>query len=122
MRKTIFALATLALFALEAEQFQVKTSISSPSADAPEYLVQFEIDQINENSPPVEFSKPSIVCQLGKEEEVNKFVEEQGGYTVKALVYQAEDKTKVKTSVTILDATKKEIFHSNEEKELGASS
>jgi len=112
MKKAIFALATLAVFALEAEQFQVKTSITPPSADAqtPEYLVQFEINQINDNSAPVEFTKPSIVCPLGKEGEVNKFVDGQGGYTVKALVYQEDDKIKAKTSVTILDAEKKEIF------------
>lgn len=108
MKKTIFALATLALFTLEAEQFQVKTSINS-SVNG-EYEVQFEIDQINENSTPVEFSKPSIVCQLGKEGEVNKFVDGQGGYTVKALVFQEDGEIKVKTSVTIVDADKKEIF------------
>ncbi|HEX4839975.1 MAG TPA: hypothetical protein VFU89_06000 [Rhabdochlamydiaceae bacterium] len=112
MKKTIFALATLALFALEAEQFEVKTSVTSSSDDAqtPEYLVQFEINQINENSDPVEFTKPSIICPLGKEGKVNKFVDGRGGYTVKALVYQEDDKIKVKTSVTILDAEKKEIF------------
>jgi len=109
MKKTIFALATLALFALEAEQFQVKTSINSSSVNE-EYEVLFEIDQITENSAPVEFSKPRIVCQLGTEREVNKFVDGQGGYTVKALVFQEDGEIKVKTSVTIVDAAKTTIF------------
>lgn len=117
MKKAIFALATLALFTLEAEQFQVKTSITPPSADGQtsEYLVKVQIDQTNDSSTPVEFAKPTILCQLGTEGEV-KFIGEKGdGYTVKALVYQAEEAIKLKTSVTILDAEKKEIFHTDGE-------
>jgi len=117
MKKTIFAFATLALFTLEAAQFQVKTSITPSSADAQtsEYLVKVQIDQTNDGSAPIEFAKPTILCQLGTEGEV-KFIGEKGdGYTVKALVYQAEEAIKLKTSVTILDAEKKEIFHTDGE-------
>ena len=67
MKKYIFSLATLALFSLEAAQFQHKTSITPSTTDTeqPQYLVQFEIDQISENSDPVEFTKPQVLCLLG---------------------------------------------------------
>lgn len=119
MKKTIFALVTLALFTLEAEQFQVKTSSTASHADPKrqEYLVRIEIDQISDNSAPVEFAKKTIVCKLGKES-TSKFAGGIGDCTMKAFVYQADEKTKLKTSVTILDAQKKVIFHSDEDKEL----
>ncbi|HEX2578812.1 MAG TPA: hypothetical protein VHK67_00210 [Rhabdochlamydiaceae bacterium] len=118
MRKTIFALATLALFVLEAEQFQVKTSVETSSWDAqlPEYLVKIEIEQVNENSASVEFANETLICILGNEKEVSKFVDGKGGYTMKALYYREDDLTyKLKTSVTILDADKKTIFQSNKD-------
>jgi hypothetical protein len=119
MKKYIFSLATLALFSLEA-QFQHKTSITLSPTDTEqsEYLVQFEIDQICENTDPIEFTKPQILCLLGTEGEVNKYVEGKGGYTVKALVYQADEKIKAKTSIVILDENKNEVYKSDEEREL----
>ncbi|HEY5235950.1 MAG TPA: hypothetical protein VIJ14_07220 [Rhabdochlamydiaceae bacterium] len=120
MKKYIFSLATLALFSLEAAQFQYKTSITLSSTDTeqPQYLVQFEIDQISENNDPVEFTKPQVLCLLGTEGEVNKYVDGKGGYTVKALVYKADEKIKAKTSVVVLDENKNEVYKSDEEREL----
>jgi hypothetical protein len=120
MKKYIFSLATLALFSLEAAQFQYKTSITPSTTDTeqPQYLVQFEIDQISENSDPVEFTKPQVLCLLGTEGEVSKYVDGKGGYTVKALVYKADEKIKAKTSVVVLDENKNEVYKSDEEREL----
>ena len=121
MKKYIFSLATLALFSLEA-QFQHKTSITPSLTDSgqPQYLVQFEIDQISENSDPVEFTKPQVLCPLGQEREVNKYVEGKGGYTVKALVYQADEKIKAKTSIVVLDENNNEVYKSDEETEVNS--
>lgn len=115
MKKYILPLATLALFSLEA-QFQHKTAIT-PNADTEQYLVQFEIDQIiSEDTDPVEFAKPQILCQLGTEGEVH--FEGNGSYTVKALVYKADEKIKAKTSIVVLDENNNEIYKSDEEREL----
>jgi|GEM_PF-1001310 len=120
MKKTIFALATLALFTLEAEQFQVKTLIEDSSWDAqiPELIVKIKIEQEYENSAPVEFAKSTHICVLGEENVVNKFVDGKGSCTVKVLYYRDGLDRKLKTSVTILDTEKKEIFHSDEDKAL----
>ena len=122
MKKAIFSLATLALFSLEAAQFQHKTSITPSTTDTeqPQYLVQFEIDQISENSEPVEFTKPQVLCLLGTEGEVNKSVEGKGGYTVKALVYKADDKIKAKTSIVVVDENNNEVYKSDEETEVNS--
>jgi hypothetical protein len=123
MKKYIFSLATLALFSLEAAQFQYKTSITPSSTDTeqPQYLVQFEIDQIiSENSGPVEFTKPQVLCLLGTEGEVNKYVDGKGGYTVKALVYKADEKIKAKTSIVVLDENKNEVYKSEQETEVNS--
>ena len=117
MKKYIFSLATLALFSLEA-QFQHKTSITPSDTEESQYLVQFEIDQISENTDPTPFTKPQILCLLGTEGEVNKYVEGKGGYTVKALVYTADEKIKAKTSIVVLDENQNEVYKSEEEKEL----
>jgi hypothetical protein len=118
MKKYILPLATLALFSLEAH-FQHKTSIT-PTDEQLEFLVQFEIDQISENSDPVEFTKPQVLCQLGTEGEVSKYAEGQGGYTVKALIYQADEKIKAKTSIVVLDENNNEVYKSEEETEVNS--
>lgn len=121
MKKYIFSLATLALFSLEA-QFQHKTSIIlTTDTEQPAYLVQFEIDQISEDTDPVVFTKPQILCLLGTEGEVSKYVEGNGGYTVKALVYIADEKVKAKTSIVVLDENNNEVYKSEEERELDLS-
>jgi hypothetical protein len=122
MKKYIFSLATLALFSLEAAQFQYKTSITPSPTDTeqPHYLVQFEIDQISENTDPVEFTKPQVLCLLGQEGEVNKYVDGQGGYTVKALVYKADEKIKAKTSIVVIDENKNEVYKSEQETEVNS--
>ena len=119
MKKYIFSLATLALFSLEAH-FQHKTSITPflTDTEGPQYLVQFEIDQMSEDSDPVELTKPKILCLLGEEGEVNKYVEGSGGYTVKALIYQADEKLKAKTSIVVLDENNNEVYKSDEERDL----
>ena len=122
MKKYIFSLATLALFSLEA-QFQHRITSITPSltdTQQPQYLVQFEIDQISENTDPVEFTKPQVLCLLGQEGEVNKYVEGKGGYTVKALVYKTDEKIKAKTSIVIIDENKNEIYKSDEETEVNS--
>jgi hypothetical protein len=121
MKTYILSLATLALFSLEA-QFQHKTSITPYANDTEQqqYLVQFEIDQTSEDSDPVEFTKPKILCLLGEEGEVNKSVEGKGGYTVKALIYQADEKIKAKTSIVVLDENNNEVYKSEEETEVNS--
>ncbi len=123
MNKYIFSLATLALFSLEAAQYQHKTTItvSNTPTEQPEYLAQFEIDQIiDENTAPVEFTKPQVLCQLGTESVVTKEVTGQGGYTVKALVYRVEEKIKAKTSIVVLDENSNEVYKVEEETELNS--
>jgi hypothetical protein len=120
MKKYIFSLATLALFSLEA-QFQHKTTITATTdTEQSQYLVQFEIDQISENSDPIEFTKPQVLCLLGQEGEVNKYVEGKGGYTVKALFYKSDEKIKAKISVVVLDENKNEVYKSDEETEFNS--
>jgi hypothetical protein len=119
MKKYILPLATLALFSLEA-QFEHKTSITPSLTDTeqPQYLVQFEINQISEGTDPVEVTKPQVLCLLGTEGEVSKYVDGKGGYTVKALVYTTDEKIKAKTSIVVLDENRNEVYKSDEEREL----
>ncbi len=123
MKKYIFSLATLALFSLEAAQFQHKTTITLSNTDAEqtEYLAQFEIDQIiDENTAPVEFTKPQVLCVLGTEGVFSKEVEGKGGYTVKALVYKADEKIKAKTSIVVQDENQNEVYKAEEEIEINS--
>ena len=121
MKKYIFSLATLALFSLEAAQYQHKTTITlfNTETEQPEYLVQFEIDQIDENAVPVEFTKPQVLCQLGTESVFTKEVEGKGGYTVKALVYKDET-VKAKTSIVLYDENLNEVYTVEEETEVNS--
>jgi hypothetical protein len=121
MKKYIFSLATLALFSLEAAQYQHKTTItlSNTETEQPEYLVQFEIDQIDENAVPVEVTKPQVLCQLGTESVFTKEVEGKGGYTVKALVYKDEI-VKAKTSIVLYDENLNEVYTVEEETEVNS--
>ncbi|HEX4839974.1 MAG TPA: hypothetical protein VFU89_05995 [Rhabdochlamydiaceae bacterium] len=120
MKKAIFALATLTLFTLEAKEFKVKTWIEDSSWDAElvEFIVNVKIEQINDNSAPIEFATITHLCVLDEERVGEKFENGKGGYIVKALIHQGGLKYKLKTSVTILDAEKKEIFNFDEDKEL----
>jgi hypothetical protein len=118
MKKYLFILATLALFGLEAAQFQHKTSITLFNTDAeqPQYLAQFEIDQIiDENNAPIELTKPQFLCLLGTEGAVSREVEGKGGYTVKALVYKADEKIKAKTLIVVQDENNNEVYKVEEE-------
>ncbi len=71
------------------------------NAETQEYLVRFKIDKIVEDtSEAMEFTAPVLYCVEGQESIVSKSIN-GNGYTVKALVYQQDSVTRVKTSLIV---------------------
>jgi hypothetical protein len=106
MKKCVFALCAVFLFSFEAAvpaKFQHNALVTLIKNDAKqaEYLVRFKIDKVgDEGTGLIEFTAPQVFCVEGQESVVSKFIKENG-YTVKALVYKQDEKTRAKTSVEV---------------------